>query len=71
MAEIPRLNGVIATLEAGRPAFTHVYDRPTWESAIALSQTDYDGVVFEMEHAPYDIRALRDACSTCSTAASS
>ncbi|HLZ68545.1 MAG TPA: aldolase/citrate lyase family protein [Dehalococcoidia bacterium] len=59
MSEIPRLNGVIAALEAGKPAFT-TFTPPDVESAIALSQADYDGIVFEMEHNPYDVRALRD-----------
>jgi 4-hydroxy-2-oxoheptanedioate aldolase len=60
MSEIPRLNGVIAALEAGKPAFA-TFTPPDVESAIALSQTDYDGVVFEMEHNAYDVRALRDS----------
>jgi 4-hydroxy-2-oxoheptanedioate aldolase len=59
MAEIPRLNGVIKALEEGKPAFT-TFSTADVESAIALSQSDYDGVIFEMEHNPYDIRALRD-----------
>ncbi|MGH7038190.1 MAG: HpcH/HpaI aldolase family protein [Stellaceae bacterium] len=59
MADIPRLNGVIRALEQGKPAFT------TFAGAeISTTQTvggaPYDGVVFEMEHRPYDIRALRD-----------
>jgi len=60
MSEIPRLNGVIAALEAGKPAFA-TFTPPDDESAIALSQTDYDGIVFEMEHNAYDVRALRDS----------
>jgi len=60
MSEIPRLNGVIAALEAGKPAFT-TFTPPDVESALALSQTDYDGIVFEMEHNAYDVRALRDS----------
>jgi 4-hydroxy-2-oxoheptanedioate aldolase len=59
MTEIPRLNGVIGALEAGRPAFA-TFTTADVESAIALSQSDYDGVVFEMEHGAYDVRALRD-----------
>ena len=27
---------------------------------MSLGATPYDGVVFEMEHNPYDIRVLRD-----------
>ena len=59
MPELPRLNGVIRALELGQPAFT-CFTTPDVESAIALSTTSYDGVVFEMEHNPWDIRALRD-----------
>ena len=60
MAELPRLNGVIRALEQGRPAFT-CFSPPDVESAIALATSKYDGVVFEMEHNAYDIRALRDS----------
>jgi 4-hydroxy-2-oxoheptanedioate aldolase len=54
-----RLNGVIKQLEAGKHA--HVcFAQPDRESALALSGSDYDGIVFEMEHNPWDIAALRD-----------
>ena len=59
MPELPRLNGVIRALEQGQAAFT-CFTTPDVESAIALSTTAYDGIVFEMEHNPWDIRALRD-----------
>ena len=59
MSEIPRLNGVIKALEAGKPAFA-TFSTGDVETALALSQADYDGVVFEMEHGAYDVRALRD-----------
>ena len=60
MAETPRLNGVIAALEAGKPAFT-AFATPDVPSAIAFStSTGYDGIVFEMEHNPWDSPALRD-----------
>jgi 4-hydroxy-2-oxoheptanedioate aldolase len=59
MPELPRLNGVIKALEAGQPAFT-CFTTPDVESAIALSTSNYDGIVYEMEHNPWDIRALRD-----------
>jgi 4-hydroxy-2-oxoheptanedioate aldolase len=59
MPELPRLNGVIKALEAGLPAFT-CFTTPDVESAIALSTSNYDGIVYEMEHNPWDIRALRD-----------
>lgn len=60
MSEFPRLNGVIRALEQGQAAFT-CFTPPDVESAIALSTTSYDGIVFEMEHNPWDIRALRDS----------
>src|SRR5215216_7719063 len=60
MADIPRLNGVIRALEAGRPAFT-CFSPAEVDSAYAMSVSKYDGVVFEMEHNPWDGRALRDA----------
>ena len=60
MAKIPRLNGVIAALEAGQPAFT-TFSTPDVASAIANStSTGYDGIVFEMEHNPWDAMVLRD-----------
>jgi len=60
MSSLPRLNGVIHALEQGRTAFT-AFTPADVESAIALSTSKYDGIVFEMEHNAYDIRALRDS----------
>ena len=54
-----RLNNVIALLEQGQTPIT-VFSPPTIESAIEFATTQYDGVVFEAEHNPYDIKALRD-----------
>lgn len=59
MADIPRLNGVIKALENGGTAFT-TFSGASPEAAISLASSKYDGVVFEMEHNPYDIRTLRD-----------
>src|SRR5665213_3418678 len=59
MSGLPRLNSVIAALESGQTAFT-TFASADRESAIAMSTTNYDGVVFEMEHNPWDIGALRD-----------
>src|SRR5919201_7037750 len=59
MAEIPRLNGIIRALEQGQHAFT-AFTPADVESAIALTTAKYDGVVYEMEHNAYDIRAFRD-----------
>lgn len=60
MAELPRLNGAIRALEQGKPAFT-TFTSAGADAAIALSTTKYDGVVFEMEHNPWDGAALRDS----------
>src|SRR5437764_11995824 len=60
MADISRLNGVIRALEAGKPAFTS-FCQADPETAIAMSTAQYDGVVYEMEHNPWDISALRDS----------
>jgi 4-hydroxy-2-oxoheptanedioate aldolase len=60
MPETPRLNGIIAALESGKPAFV-TFAAPTPENAQAIGDANYDGVVFEMEHGAYDIRALREA----------
>src|SRR5271165_1538073 len=59
MAEIPRLNGVIRALEQGQPTFV-TFSAAEPGAAQAINAAPYDGVVFEMEHRPYDIRALRD-----------
>ncbi|HEX9463006.1 MAG TPA: aldolase/citrate lyase family protein [Alphaproteobacteria bacterium] len=59
MAEIPRLNGVIRALEQGQPTFT-AFSPAEIDSALAMSQSKYDGVVFEMEHNFWEGRALRD-----------
>src|SRR3954471_24331010 len=48
-----RLNGIIRALESGRPAFT-CFSPPEVDSAYAISVSKYDGVVWEMEHNPWD-----------------
>src|SRR5262249_61105427 len=60
MAELPRLNQVIKAFESGQTAFT-CFSPADIEPAVALSQSKFDGVVFEMEHNFWDARALRDA----------
>jgi 4-hydroxy-2-oxoheptanedioate aldolase len=55
-----RLNGVIRQLERGKPAFTS-FIFPEVENAVTFAQSGNDGVVFEMEHNPWDIAALRQA----------
>jgi 4-hydroxy-2-oxoheptanedioate aldolase len=59
MADIPRLNPVIRALEQGQPSFV-TFSPPEVGQAQAIGDAAYDAVVFEMEHGPYDIRALRD-----------
>jgi 4-hydroxy-2-oxoheptanedioate aldolase len=59
VAALPRLNSVIRILEEGGTPIT-TFAPPTVENAIAVSAAPYDGVVFESEHNPYDIKELRD-----------
>lgn len=54
-----RLNNVIRALEAGQIPII-AFSPPTIDSAIEFATTKYDGIVFESEHNPYDIKALRD-----------
>jgi 4-hydroxy-2-oxoheptanedioate aldolase len=56
---LPRLNSIIRAFERGEIPVT-AFSPPTLDSAIAFSTSPYDGVVFESEHNPYDIKALRD-----------
>src|SRR3989440_5634577 len=60
MPEIPRLNGVIKALEEGKTAFVG-FAPVDIETASALAGSPFDGVAFEMEHAPMSAQALRDA----------
>src|SRR4051812_48381842 len=59
MADIPRLNNVIKALEAGQVALTS-FSPADIDSAIANSTSKFDGVVYEMEHNPWDGFRLRD-----------
>src|SRR5215831_10502723 len=54
-----RLNGVIRALEQGQRAFGS-FSPPDIDSALAFSASKYDGIIFEMEHNPWDTRTLRD-----------
>jgi 4-hydroxy-2-oxoheptanedioate aldolase len=60
MPEIPRLNSVIKALEEGKTAFVG-FAPVDIETASALAGSSYDGIAFEMEHAPMSTPALRDA----------
>src|SRR5689334_11680506 len=54
-----RLNGVIRAFEQEQRAFG-AFSPPDIDSALAFSVSKYDGVIFEMEHNPWDSRTLRD-----------
>lgn len=59
MTQTLRLNNVIRALEQGGIPIT-AFSPPSIDSAIALTTTAYDGIVFEAEHNPFDIKTLRD-----------
>src|SRR5260221_12497798 len=59
MPDIPRLNPAIRALESGKPAFV-TFSPAEIGAAQSIGSAGYDGIVFEMEHNPYDIRQLRD-----------
>jgi 4-hydroxy-2-oxoheptanedioate aldolase len=60
MGNIPRLNGIIAALEKGGPTFS-AFAPMDIQTALAMAGSKYDSVVFEGEHNPWDILALRDS----------
>ena len=55
-----RLNGIIGAWEQGRVAYT-CFAKLDKQLAIELSDAPYDGLVYEMEHNPYDVTALGDS----------
>ena len=59
MATLPRLNGFIRAFENGQPAFS-LFAPMSPDMAIDLQSSKYDGIIFEGEHRPWDIQALRD-----------
>ncbi len=59
MEQTTRLNGVIKALESGKPTFV-TFAQGDVNTAVSLAEAPYDGVVFEMEHGPFDTRTLRD-----------
>jgi 4-hydroxy-2-oxoheptanedioate aldolase len=60
MAELPRLNNIIRAWEEDKPAFT-TFAQAEIETAVALAQSKFDGIIYEMEHNFWDARMLRDA----------
>jgi 4-hydroxy-2-oxoheptanedioate aldolase len=59
MSEIPRLNGIIRQLEAGNTAVT-TFSAAETANGVSLATSGYDGVIFEMEHNPFETKGLRD-----------
>ena len=55
-----RLNGIIRAWEAGKPAFS-CFAKLDKQAAIEMADSPYDGIIFEMEHNPYDVAGLGDA----------
>ena len=60
MTDIPRLNGIIGALENGGSSFTAFVPMDV-QNSTAMAASKYDGGVFEGEHNPWDINALRDS----------
>jgi 4-hydroxy-2-oxoheptanedioate aldolase len=60
MAETVRLNNIIRAWEQGRPAFAS-FAHADPQTAMEFSTAPYDGIIFEMEHNPFDVQALQDA----------
>ena len=56
----PRLNGLIRALESGKPAHS-CFAKIDRQTGIEMSDSPYDGIVYEMEHNPYDVQVLGDA----------
>jgi len=60
MTDSQRLNGVIRAWEQGKPAFS-AFAKLDRQTAIEMADAPYDGIIFEMEHNPYDVAGLGDA----------
>jgi len=60
MSKPDRLNGIIRAWEEGRPAHAS-FAKSSRETAIEFSESPYDGVIFEMEHNPWDVVGLQDS----------
>lgn len=60
MSDLPRLNGIIRAWEQGRPAFS-CFASTDRRTAMELSTSPLDSLVFEMEHSPWDAMGLQDA----------
>src|ERR1700761_4222030 len=60
MADLPRLNGIIKQLEAGKHAFTS-FSNTDQDVILGHATSKYDGIVIEGEHNAWDTRAIKDA----------
>ena len=60
MTDNQRLNGVIRAWEQGKPVFS-AFAKLDKQTAIEMADAPYDGIIFEMEHNPYDVAGLGDA----------
>jgi 4-hydroxy-2-oxoheptanedioate aldolase len=60
MSETQPLNGIIRAWKLGKPAFA-CFSKVDKLAAQELTDAPYDGVIYEMEHNPYDVAALGDA----------
>lgn len=60
MANPQRLNGMIGALENGGVSFSAFAPMDT-QTAQVMGASKYDGIVYEGEHLPWDINALRDS----------
>src|SRR5215469_3913979 len=56
-----RLNGIIRALESGQGITFTSFVQAEIENAVNFAQSSNDGLVFELEHNPWDIGALRTA----------
>jgi 4-hydroxy-2-oxoheptanedioate aldolase len=60
MTDTQRLNGVIRAWEQGKPVFS-AFAKLDKQLAMEMTDAPYDGIIFEMEHNPYDVAGLGDA----------
>jgi len=56
---VAELNAAVAELKAGRPAFGFFLQAGSVPDAVWGAASDYDCVVYELEHGPFDVGALR------------
>lgn len=52
-----RLNGIISAFEGGRVAYS-AFAKLDPQTAIEMTDAPYDGIIYEMEHNPFDVAAL-------------